>query len=667
MKPHLLLIILLIALLFSACSDLPGTPRQPAPSVTLIAPFAGTPQAAQAGAQATISHAQAEQANIALTATVISMEMTMASATDQHFERQTEQSLTATAVAGRQSAESTAAARQATATQQALDSQATATQRAIQSTATMEAISASVRSKATQAALGVIEARAAAEAHSIERKSRAEAQTALWRTWSGRIFWAAVGISFFAILLYCLWTFRFAVFARLGLIRWGRNGKPYVLVPTAGGGLVLLDMAKSGSPAQFIAPGGHVAPAGGIGDAGLQSQIAARGQAAELILAANTHEPDYRSYVQQQRAAMKQAAREGEFPAPEIQPQHTPAPVGDSPQLPPVAPWNIVDRWHGRSLPLGLSHSGLVTADPERTPHLLIAGTSGSGKTMTGLRPIAAYALVCGYRVILLNDSGGDFAPLQEHVNLVMVDQAPAAVADALEYVAGEVARRSGILRAAGVSTWLRLPPEQRSDPPVMVVIDELVALAVTADGRTRERIWRAAINITSKGRKMDIAFVAATTDPTYRTLGREGLIMRDNCGRIAFRMRDESTSRAMLDQGGAENLTENQFLAMLNGSLVRGVAFHPQDDDLVNFLGQRPTPALPELAWRPGAKPESPDIVNLAERVRFLWQGKASKRAMARAVGETYAGAFCDRLDRAIEWLEGATTTLGVTAIGVE
>jgi hypothetical protein len=670
MKLRLSFILLIIAFLATACFDIQMTPQQPAPTTfaTLIPAFISTPQAAQAGAQATIFRAQAEMANVSLTATVVSMQMTMAAATDRHFIHQTEQAANSTvtaqaarATATQASIEATARSQQATTTQEAINDQVVATQRAHQATVTLEAISASIRSTATQSALNVIQARAAAEARSIERKSKAEAQTVLWRTWAARIFWAVVIASFFIILLYCLWTFRLAIFARLGLIRWGSGGKPYIMVPTAGG-LLLMDMTRSITPGQHVDNSGSSA-VGGIGDLALQAQVAARSQAAELLLAANTHDQDYPHIAQRQQAAFRQAMQDGKALSPNLSesPQTV---IGESIQLPPVAPWNLVDRWHGRSLPLGVGPAGLITADPERTPHLLIAGTSGSGKTMTGLRPIAAYALACGYRVILLNDSGGDFAPLQTHINLIIVDQAPSAIAEALEYVAGEVIRRSGVLRAAGASTWLRLPPELRNDPPIMVVIDELVALAITADTRTRERIWRAAINITSKGRKMDVAFLAATTDPTYRTLGREGLIVRDNCGRIAFRTRDESTSRAMLDQGGAERLEENQFLAMLNGSLVRGVAFHPQDEDLANFIDSRPAPALPELTWIPGEIVETIDVIDLANRIRSLWQEKASKRAMARAVGETYAGAFCSRLDRAIEWLENSATTSDVAAI---
>lgn len=688
--PFLLLISLLISLFSVACSDLPamGVTRSPAPtrtlsptpSATLIPPFVGTQQSAQAGAQSTIASGQAEMAIVALTATIVSMEMTRAAATDQRAAHQTAQAVTATAEADRRSVDSTATAQAAqhtatrqaveataiaqasTATQSAYDSQVTATQRAYESTATIQAINSSIRATATQAALVVIQAQAEADARSIARKSQQEAQTQIWRTWSGRFFWAAVGVLFFGILFYCLWTFRIAIFARLGLIRWGPGGKPFVMVPTPAG-LVLLDMTRSITPAQLVT-NNSVTALGGFGDPRLQTEAAARSQAAELLLAANTHETDYRRIAQRQQAALKQAAQSGKALPVVIQSAPL-ATTGASIELPAVAPWSMVDRWRGRSLPLGVSQAGLVTADPERTPHLLIAGTSGSGKTMTGLRPIAAYALACGYRVILLNDAGGDFAPLQGHPNLAVVDQTPEAIANALEYVAGEVARRSEILRRAGVSTWLRLPEEKRQEPPIMVVIDELVALAITADAHTRERIWRACIQITTKGRKMDIAFVAATTDPTYRTLGKEGLIVRDNCGRIAFRMRDESTSRAMLDQSGAESLAENQFLAMLNGSLVQGVAFHPQDNDLVDFLDARPVAALPEVTWSTVKMEEDPEIVSLANQVKPLWERKASKSEMAREVGKAYGGAFYDKLNRAVAWLDSSSTSPRVASTG--
>jgi hypothetical protein len=57
--------------------------------------------------------------------------------------------------------------------------------------------------------------------------------------------------------------------------------------------------------------------------------------------------------------------------------------------------------------------------------------------------------------VILLNNAGGDFAPLHQNPNLTTTDQTPAG--DALESVAVKAERCSAVLRAGGVSTWDRL------------------------------------------------------------------------------------------------------------------------------------------------------------------------------------------------------------------
>lgn len=55
-------------------------------------------------------------------------------------------------------------------------------------------------------------------------------------------------------------------------------------------------------------------------------------------------------------------------------------------QLPADAPWFILHyQWRGDGLSLGMDANGLLVADPEAHPHLLMAGTSGSGNTCFGL------------------------------------------------------------------------------------------------------------------------------------------------------------------------------------------------------------------------------------------------------------------------------------------
>lgn len=329
--------------------------------------------------------------------------------------------------------------------------------------------------------------------------------------------------------------------------------------------------------------------------------------------------------------------------------------------LPEIAPWSSLASWQGGAFPLGLGmdQTGIVL-NPEKTPHLLVAGTSGSGKTMEGLRPMAALGLVSGWQVLLANDAAGDFAPLKEHPNLVPIEGGAGEIADALEAVAAEVDRRSKLLAEAGASTYQRLPDAgQVIGPRLMLVIDELVALATQATGDLSGRIWRAAIHITSKGRKMGIMFLAATTDPTYRTLARPGLIVRDNCARLVFRVRDASVSRAALDMTGAESLGVHQFIAQLDTAPVKGVAFHPSDDELRELLATRVVPALPAPQWllTAGETAEAPErIRQVAERIRPIWAAGGSKRAMAREIGVEYAGNYCAWIDQAVAWLAATT-----------
>lgn len=357
--------------------------------------------------------------------------------------------------------------------------------------------------------------------------------------------------------------------------------------------------------------------------------------------------------------------------------QPTPAAAlaaGEERPLPEMAPWDALSQWRGNTLPLGIGKGGgWVRYDPAHTPHLLVAGTSGSGKTMSGLRPIAAQALAAGWQVIALNIAGGDFAPLTTHSNLLVVDGGAERVAAVLGEVAEEVNRRSAVLARAGVSTWSRLPAEQQG-PRMMVIVDELVALTTAASPAIGSAIWRALILITSQGRKMGISMVLASTDPTYRTLGREGLIVRDNCARVTFRVRDSSTSRAVLDEAGAEALARNQFLAQLAGAPELGVAFHPQDDDLRRYLAGRSvqplawpewvdvptTPEAPLPVYAPAG--EEAEIISLAEAIRDVWARGGSKRACARAVNREYGGGFASKIDRAVAYLGTTTTTTATT-----
>lgn len=165
-----------------------------------------------------------------------------------------------------------------------------------------------------------------------------------------------------------------------------------------------------------------------------------------------------------------------------------------------------------------------------------------------------------------------------------------------------------------------------------------------------------------TEGRKGGVHLALALQDPTHKSLD---LRIRRNCTPVFFRVKDGDASRVVLGAGGSESLPDRQFMAVI-GSLVRGVGFGPDDDDILRFLSARPVPALPAPEWLEGAPPEAPkgntngnrETQELAEQIRPAWEQGESKRAMARGIGKEYAGAFAGKLDAAIGWLEDATTT---------
>lgn len=137
----------------------------------------------------------------------------------------------------------------------------------------------------------------------------------------------------------------------------------------------------------------------------LQIQTTARSQAVELRQAAPL---PYRSAPAATATPVWASARTATCPQ-LIEPEL---------QLPADAPWSILhQQWQGDALPLGIGANSLLVADAEAYPRLLMAGTSGSGKTRFGLQPLLTSTLASGWQVAIYDRSGLDFLPFQQHPN----------------------------------------------------------------------------------------------------------------------------------------------------------------------------------------------------------------------------------------------------------
>ena len=192
-------------------------------------------------------------------------------------------------------------------------------------------------------------------------------------------------------------------------------------------------------------------------------------------------------------------------------------------------------------------------------PHLLIAGATGSGKS------VCINAVIC---CLLFNNSPANLRMLMvdpKMVELIGYNDIPhllAPVVVAMEEVVGALAwvtrqmdERYQLLHAAGVRNLeqYNLAVSRRKDreplPVLVVFIDELADLMMVAP----EEIERHICRVAQMGRATGIHLVIATQRPSVDVL--TGLIKANFPARISFAVTSQVDSRVILDRGGAENL----------------------------------------------------------------------------------------------------------------
>lgn len=293
----LILGLLIILLCLQACADQPFATAIPTDALpTPIPPYVATDQSAALEARATIQAGQAQAADLAVRASEVALNMTAAAATEEAFVRQTQRAEAATATAYQLANETTATAQAAEQTAIAYQRASTATQAAENNQATGTAI-----------ALGILQASATAEVERIANQREADRQTLLFRTWAWRIALVIV----FVIAVIIIWqTVSWARLHVFGVHRWAN--RPITITPNRHGGYTIFDISRSLQPGVTVSDDGHILASGGVDDTQLQSQVAARAQAAELMLAANSGQGIHGN---QRRGILRQALQSGTTPA----------------------------------------------------------------------------------------------------------------------------------------------------------------------------------------------------------------------------------------------------------------------------------------------------------------------------------------------------------------
>jgi len=226
--------------------------------------------------------------------------------------------------------------------------------------------------------------------------------------------------------------------------------------------------------------------------------------------------------------------------------------LGDVFQDPPPD-WSPLSVWLGKDIA-----GRAIGADLTKMPHLLVAGTTGAGKSA------CLNAMLCS---ILLRATPEDVRfvlvdPKQVELNhyealphlLIPVITSPRTAAIALQNLIGEMEQRYDVMSVARTRSLpelnrLRQGGGERPLPFILCVIDELADLMMVSPAEVEDAI----IRLAQKARAVGIHLLLATQSPRADVI--TGMIKANVPSRIAFAVSSHTDSRVILDQGGAEPL----------------------------------------------------------------------------------------------------------------
>lgn len=211
---------------------------------------------------------------------------------------------------------------------------------------------------------------------------------------------------------------------------------------------------------------------------------------------------------------------------------------------------------------LGRDGSGEVFVDLAAMPHLLVAGTTGSGKSVFLNSILLDLLERADPNLILFDPKRVEFFPYKKitHVYVEADDQIVV-----LDWLAQEMDRRFLQLEGRGVRDIDQYNTERPLDDRmrrIVVVIDELANLMLAHKARVEVPLTRVA----QMARAVGIHLVLATQRPTVDVV--TGLLKANIPARVSFGVITSTDSRVILDEEGAENLIDKgQMLARIPGT----------------------------------------------------------------------------------------------------
>ncbi len=307
--------------------------------------------------------------------------------------------------------------------------------------------------------------------------------------------------------------------------------------------------------------------------------------------------------------------------------------------------------------------------DIAQMPHILVAGTTGAGKSgciNAILSSILLHASPNEVRLVLVDPKRVELNHYETLPHLMTpVVTNPKLAAVVLGNLIGEMESRYQVMGEAKARNLIELNKARRKDgeaplPYILCVIDELADLMMVASAEVEESITRLA----QKSRAVGIHLVLATQRPSTDVI--TGLIKVNIPSRIAFSVASQVDSRVILDTGGAETLLSKGdmlFRPVGSSKLQRIQGAYMTEEEIARVTGHWAKQGEPEfdlalledksademIEGRDGEfSPDQDDL--LADAARIVVESETASVSMIQRrlrVGYTRAGRLIDMLER--------------------
>ena len=242
-----------------------------------------------------------------------------------------------------------------------------------------------------------------------------------------------------------------------------------------------------------------------------------------------------------------------------------------------------------------------LSLDLAAMPHILVAGATGSGKSVC-INSLVASLLMTRppdeLRMIMVDPKRVELTPFNGIPHLVTpVIVEPDEVQPALRGLINEMTRRYKMMEELGVRNIAGYNGKAAEAMSFLVlIVDELADLMMTGGLEVEQQLVRLA----QLGRAAGIHMVLATQRPSVKVV--TGLLKANVPARVAFAVASQVDSRVILDTGGAESLMGKGDLLLLNNDFPKArrgqgtLVYDEEMDALIDFWRRQKGPPLPVI-----------------------------------------------------------------------